>query len=1004
MPDHIARLNTDGSTDTSFAPATPPNAEAHCVQVMNDGRIVAGGAFTTPRNRLAVFNSNGSLNAVNVPANWDVYGLTKQTDGKLIVVGRFTTLGDAAHDRTARLTSALTMEPAFDPTANGTVRVATVKPDGKIMVAGAFTGMGDRARDRIARLFNDPADSTLTVIGASLVQWTRSGAGQETARVTFELDAGGGYAAIPGTIARISGGWTLVPATPLSGSGTVRARAFPEDSHSDGIHEALRVFSFVPEIAVELDGVDIASGGSLDFGSMQSGAGAERTLTIRNTGLANLTITLPVVLGGTAMASYSVLTAPTTPVTAGGFTTCKIRLNPTTEGTKVATLTITNNDASEGTFVINLTGTATPGSGSPDLSWQPTSNEGVLTVATKNTECFIGGFFTAVNGVGRSGFARLQTAAGAAVIAQSGTGANGAVQCSVYLPEGKIIIGGIFTAVNGVSRPNLARLNADGTLDTSFNLAVNGAVWALAVQPDGAVLVSGAFTLIGGVARSGFARIVGNAVDAGFNVPTVNAPRLITVQPDSKILISVLSLLSGGVLRRGLARLLPSGALDTSFSDPAILTAADTYVNVTGVAVQADGKILVAGADIGKVGGVARVGVARLNADGSLDAIYLESGGDKFGVILQADGRSISWRQTLNTLRRADAVNTTDASLISAVGSNVYTVALQADGKLLCGLGNGAMITRLINEDSASSALAVTSASRVQWQRGGTAPEAQFVTFELSEDAGVTWVMLGTGTRMSGGWEKTLLNLPIDGQIRARARCGGGIMEAVQVFSGLLVPDLDVTRLVTGAAAVSVADGGSVVCAGVLPTQTSDVTLKLRNSGLATLTGLTLTMTGAEFSVISLDLTTLEPGQVATAIIRCTPSATGVRSGVLDITSNVPGDKAVYRVTLTGYGITNPAAITDAATLITSAAARLPVRVTANADAATAYVRYRRAGTADAWTLSPVPAWDIAGFTVVPLYRDIGSLIAATSYEFQAVAINAVSTKEGTLRTFSTLA
>ena len=35
-------------------------------------------------------------------------------------------------------------------------------------------------------------------------------------------------------------------------------------------------------------------------------------------------------------------------------------------------------------------------------------------------------------------------------------------------PDGKILIGGVFTTVLGVTRNNIARLNTDGTLDTAF--------------------------------------------------------------------------------------------------------------------------------------------------------------------------------------------------------------------------------------------------------------------------------------------------------------------------------------------------------------------------------------------------------------------------------------------------------------------------------------------------------------------------------------------------------
>ena len=48
------------------------------------------------------------------------------------------------------------------------------------------------------------------------------------------------------------------------------------------------------------------------------------------------------------------------------------------------------------------------------------------------------------------------------------------------------------------------------------------------------------------------------------------------------------------------------------------------------------------------------------------------------------------------------------------------------------------------------------------------------MTFELSTDGGTFWTPLGSGTRISGGWERTGLSLPASGALRARARTIGG--------------------------------------------------------------------------------------------------------------------------------------------------------------------------------------------------------------------------------------
>src|SRR5258708_6947084 len=61
-------------------------------------------------------------------------------------------------------------------------------------------------------------------------------------------------------------------------------------------------------------------------------------------------------------------------------------------------------------------------------------------------------------------------------------------------PDGKVIIGGLFTS----PRTLIARLNTNGSVDTNFNAGsgANGIVYSIAIQPDGRVIIGGAFSSI----------------------------------------------------------------------------------------------------------------------------------------------------------------------------------------------------------------------------------------------------------------------------------------------------------------------------------------------------------------------------------------------------------------------------------------------------------------------------------------------------------------------------
>jgi len=84
---------------------------------------------------------------------------------------------------------------------------------------------------------------------------------------------------------------------------------------------------------------------------------------------------------------------------------------------------------------------------------------------------------------------------------------NGVVSAITLQSDGKIIVGGQFGQVNGVTRNYIARLNADGTLDTGFNPNPNSSVLAIALQPDGKIVVAGFFLEIAGASQPYLARL-----------------------------------------------------------------------------------------------------------------------------------------------------------------------------------------------------------------------------------------------------------------------------------------------------------------------------------------------------------------------------------------------------------------------------------------------------------------------------------------------------------------
>lgn len=139
--------------------------------------------------------------------------------------------------------------------------------------------------------------------------------------------------------------------------------SYPAIVSANGQSSAPFAFSIgtaVPEIAVEQPaGTGIADGGSKDFGSVNTGANTSLIFTIKNTGSANLT-GLTITKDGTNSADFTVTSNPTAPVSGpSGSTTFTVQFAPGGIGARTAALHIANNDSNESPYDITLTGTGT---------------------------------------------------------------------------------------------------------------------------------------------------------------------------------------------------------------------------------------------------------------------------------------------------------------------------------------------------------------------------------------------------------------------------------------------------------------------------------------------------------------------------------------------------------------------------------------------------------------------------------------------------------------------
>ncbi len=350
--------------------------------------------------------------------------------------------------------------------------------------------------------------------------------------------------------------------------------------------------------------------------------------------------------------------------TTGDYTSDLSAPLPTTLGNiSTATLTINFND-----IATNL---IEPG-GAVDRNWnvdnqntsQPPQNDipgadsYVNAVAIDASgRAVIGGDFNLYNATSINYIARLLTNGFIDTSFNPGRGPDNFVRAVVIDSQGRIIIGGDFTSVNGTPAYHIARLLGTGALDKSFNTGfgfsggTSGSVYALALDSAGNLLVGGDFTSFNTTNCNHIARILptGN-LDTSFlpssGIGTTNGTEQpvnsIAIDPSGRVILGGNFTTLNGTNWNYVGRLLSNGALDTTFN-PGF--GADA--NVLAVAAQSDNSIVLGGT-FHNFNLVSRNSIARLTPSGALDASFDPGTGfDDLvdSIVIQPDGNILAGGQ-----------------------------------------------------------------------------------------------------------------------------------------------------------------------------------------------------------------------------------------------------------------------------------------------------------------------------------------------------------------------
>jgi uncharacterized delta-60 repeat protein len=650
---------TPGALDTGFDPGTGANDYVYAVAVQPDGKVLIGGNFTqvngVGRIRIARLNGDGSLDAGFDPglgADGTVSAIAVQLDGKVLIGGNFTQVNGVGRNHIARLNANGSFDAGFDPGTgpNGWVFAVALQPDGKVLIGGFFGHVNNVERGCVARLNNNGSLDT----GFD----TTTGADNSVRAVAFQPD---GKVLIGGDF------------TTVNGVGRNRiARLNANGSLDTGFNPGTGVLGAVEAVALQLDGKVLIGGQFTQFNE------------VGRNNIARLNA------NGSLDTGFN-------PGTGADSTVLTVALQ--TNGQVLIGGNFTHVNGVDRNFIARLNANGTLDSGfDPGTG----ANDQVEALAVQpDGHALIGGLFTTVNGVGRNRIARLNADGTLDTGFDTSIGANNTVYAVALEPrrqDGKVLIGGDFTTVNEVGRNRIARLNANGSLDTGFDpgTGADGTVYTIAVQLDGKVLIGGNFTTINGVGRNRAARLnTDGSLDASFDPGTgaTFAVRALVIQPDGKVLIGGQFTQVNGVDRNHIARLNSNGSLDAGF-DPG--TGANGWVY--GVALQSNGKVLIGG-NFTQVNGVGRYCVARLNANGALDTGFdpgTGANGAVYTVALQSDGKVLIggsfttfYEVGRSRLARLNTDGALDTGFLPTVGmganASVESVAVQADGKVLLG-------------------------------------------------------------------------------------------------------------------------------------------------------------------------------------------------------------------------------------------------------------------------------------------------------------------------------
>jgi len=823
----ILRLNADLTLDESFDPATG-GSNTGGVQnaiALDDGDYLIG--FTSngatyrgvqARGLLRINNDGSVDNGFGIDGRFEYPNVTvekmvRQTDGKIVVSGYFLDKGldgeEGGGDDETYTFVRLNADGSFDNTfdneggADGSVYVIKLLSDGSMYVAGQFTEFSGHTTYNVARVNDDGTVDTSFTVGESF--------GGQTAYDIVILDDG-----------KILIGGNFSQYGDLNAYSLIR---FNSDGSLDD--------TFKSHIGGGSSGSTIYSMGLLDDGRLLAGGYFASDYSIDDReydigGLVAYFIDPRVALGtetlsiregdeteesdGRHYLVVSLNTKPSAPVT--------ITLSSVDDELSFSTSTFTfypadwdisspweGDNPYYGTIVSAVDDETIEGNHSDEIAFSVSSSDDdyddsdvsnvLVSIADNDSALLLDQTFrpsgidgdtrvVAIQSDGKSivggdftgGIRRLNLDGSEDDSFDIGDGFNAEVMDLKILSSGDIVAVGLFTQYDGEDVGHIARLNADGSLDTAFDTGTgfDADVRQVVVGPSGKIVVMGDFSYFDGDSVVQAARLNSDgsldddfSSGAGFDGQVTS----VQVQSDGKVLLAGdFGSYDGSPIPEGLVRLNADGSLDEDFSEN-LGTGFDTAVRF--MTLQSDGKIIASG-NFQSFDGNPKAFLLRLNSDGTLDGTFESpeyvSEEDKHGLngpvfaiafieggkMLVGGDFSIYTVSQGNDIASAVFLLNADGTRDSSFGqigkySEVRSIAVGLDGQVIVGDSRQSRSVRgFLSDGSEDDAFSI-------WPGLGSGDPAINQVAALSNGK---YLVLGS---FNGVFASTLLRVDVDGSI-----------------------------------------------------------------------------------------------------------------------------------------------------------------------------------------------------------------------------------------------